>query len=831
MNVLTAISDFIFESNSAELIGWTILHSLWQVTLLAALFYIARWIVANRQQASPVSTYWLGCLTLVLMAAAPVATFIQIEPSAVVVQLEPRDREALAGKLVNGTSESRFLLLPNKQSAESSQDQEQRRAITTIVTTEELNKTSDSTTLGTTARLSLPYLTACWFFGALLFSIRPVFGLCQVQILKTSACPKLSDHVRKVAKSAVERTGLKQTVEFATSRMIEIPTVVGVWKPIVLFPVSVLTQLTPEQLETIIIHELAHVQRHDYVANLFQTVIETMLFFHPCVWWVSMIVRAEREKCCDDVAVELGDVKAYAVALFAIEKARHVPVPALGANGSDLVARIRRLVMRSVDRRELRQQQPWQATFLTLLLLTVLVVVVQRPALVTAANALQADATKIDNPTQIRNDFAKTKLGKVLDNEMEKLKQVGFSGSILVAHRGQIILAKSEGFLDVKRSGKVKPNTLYEIASFSKSFTSTAAMILTEQGKLKLDASIADYLPSVPDNCKGITVRHLMQHVSGMPRDNYGETDQDLKVAVKTMLAGGPKTEPGKVHAYWNQGYILLSEIVAKASGKPFKETVKELIFDPCDMKGTCFTGDDAPRGFEVSTGTGRLGPPRTCLEHPYGKFELVYQGTGGIVSNVHDIWKFHIGLNGNKLLSEDSKEAMFDTRGITGDYALGWRVAESTSGTVKQSHGGSVRGFNCFFVRFPESDSCIVVLCNNNTIPGQMISNVIESIVFPPNLPAALAADDAKKYEGEYKDARGRIMNVELMDGQLHYSIIWSQNAPVSRGLILQNEKDEVILYQPGDQDVVEVQLSDDMSKVESISLPSLELKFIRAK
>ena len=73
MNALTAISDFIFESDAAELVGWTILHSLWQVTLLAALFSISRWILANRKQASPVSVFWLGCLTLVLMAATPVA--------------------------------------------------------------------------------------------------------------------------------------------------------------------------------------------------------------------------------------------------------------------------------------------------------------------------------------------------------------------------------------------------------------------------------------------------------------------------------------------------------------------------------------------------------------------------------------------------------------------------------------------------------------------------------------------------------------------------------------------------------------------------------------
>ncbi len=173
-----------------------------------------------------------------------------IEPTAVALELELGDREALASNMVNGTSESMFLLLPNKQGTDSTQGEEQQRAITAYVTTEELYKNADSTTLGAATRRSLPYLTLCWFFGALLFSIRPVFGLCQVQVLKASACSTLSDPIRKVANIAVERTGLKRTVEFATSEKIEIPTVIGAWKPIVLFPISALSQLTPEQLET-----------------------------------------------------------------------------------------------------------------------------------------------------------------------------------------------------------------------------------------------------------------------------------------------------------------------------------------------------------------------------------------------------------------------------------------------------------------------------------------------------------------------------------------------------------------------------------------------------
>jgi CubicO group peptidase (beta-lactamase class C family)/Zn-dependent protease with chaperone function len=836
---MNIFNEFVFDSDTSQVIGWTLLHSIWQITILAILFAVVRWFLVSEKRTTAAKVYWLGCATLFLMMAAPMLTFISLEPTAVVVDLEQDSRAALANAMVIGTSESKFLLLPNSAAPSSSSNTSQTHR--EFVTADQLHSESAALSFWEIAsRRMLPFLTLGWFVGVIGFSIRPILGLCRVQILKASACSKLSEPIRNVAERAIKRTGLKQTIEFATSKKIEIPTVIGVWKPIVLFPLSALTQLTPQQLETILIHELAHVRRHDYLMNLFQTVIESLLFFHPGVWWVSMIVRAERENCCDDVAVELGNVKEYASALLVLENARPIPAPALGANGGNLVSRVRRLVKpalvkTSIEQRQLRQHAPWQASIFAVLMLTTLIAIGQRPALVAAAVFSQEQQSAVENPAKIRKDFAKTKLGKVLDSEMKKLKQVGFSGSVLVAHKGKIILAKSEGYEDQRTRVPTKPHTLFELASFSKSFTSTAAMILAQQQKLNLDASIADYLPSVPNNCQKITVRHLMQHTSGIPSDNYGKTDQDLATAVKTMLTGGPQTEPGKKHLYWNQGYILLSEIVAKAAGKPFPDAVKELILDPCDMTGTCFTGDKAPDGFRVSIGTGQMGPPRTCLEHPYGKLELIYQGTGGMVSNVFDIWKFHTALNSDKLLNENSRQQLFDAAGFTAGYALGWRIGEAPNGDPKHSHGGSVRGFNCFFARFPKSDSCIVVLSNNDASPTKTVSNVIESILFPAAMPGEIAADSAKIFVGEYMDAKQRWMTVEWMGNQLHYAIFWggknNPSAPVSRGLILQNDDGDFVMYQPGDSDVVEVEMSNDRTKVKSINLTELELKFERTK
>ena len=443
----------------------------------------------------------------------------------------------------------------------------------------------------------------------------------------------------------------------------------------------------------------------------------------------------------------------------------------------------------------------------------------------------KAEQNGVNPAGGIKEDFSKSTLGKLLNDEMTKLKQVGFSGVVLVAHKGEVILAKSEGLVAPGSTKRLKPNALFELASLSKPITSTAAMILAQQEKLKLDASIAEYLPAVPENCKVITVRHLMQHQSGIPGDSYGQTNADLATAVRTMLSRGPQRKPGTKHEYWNQGYILLSEIVAKAAGKPFMQVCRELVFEPCGMTGTCFTGDKAPRGFVVSTGTGQLGRPRTCLEHPYGKIELVYQGAGGVVSNVHDLLKFHKALNGNKLLSEKSKAELFAPAGDS-KYALGWRVERTSTGEMKQSHGGLVRGFNCVFARYPKSDSCIVVLSNNDAAPSRTVTGVIERILFPAMVSEALKAELAKKCVGEYKDAKGRVLEIAQTALHTTYAIYWTPgnpNGPVSRGYLLQKKSGEIVMHQPGETSKVELGFNADKSKVLSITEPALELKFER--
>ena len=174
-----------------------------------------------------------------------------------------------------------------------------------------------------------------------------------VQRLKSHRTTAVSARWQHTAQTLARQLHIRRPVRLLESASVAVPTVIGWLRPVVLMPASALAGLSPEQLQAILAHELAHIRRHDYLVNLLQTLVETLLFYHPAVWWLSRRIRAEREHCCDDLAVSLcGDPYTYARALADLEGLRAPSVPlALAATGGSLLGRVRRLVIGAVARR------------------------------------------------------------------------------------------------------------------------------------------------------------------------------------------------------------------------------------------------------------------------------------------------------------------------------------------------------------------------------------------------------------------------------------------------------------------------------------------------
>ena len=195
----------------------------------------------------------------------------------------------------------------------------------------------------------------CWAVGVLCMALRFALQCYGAHRLKTTAVFEADSSWHRAFHSLKEELGISHNVRLLRSGLAQVPMVVGWFSPIVLVPASAFTGLSPDQLRSLIAHELAHIRRHDHLLNAAQAVVEIVLFFHPVVWWISKQVRLEREYCCDDSSVRLtGDPRLLAEALATMETLRtHQPMThtVLAANGGPLMQRIARILGARLDGR------------------------------------------------------------------------------------------------------------------------------------------------------------------------------------------------------------------------------------------------------------------------------------------------------------------------------------------------------------------------------------------------------------------------------------------------------------------------------------------------
>jgi TonB family protein len=294
-------------------LGWTLLHFCWQGAAVALVLWCVLGLLGGR---SSQARYGAACLALGLMVALPAATFAHIASA------EYRARTAMLG---SGVVLDASLVL--QVGADEPAPPWPVR-------------------IGMALDRSLPWVLLAWFAGVIVFAGRMNFGLLVARRLKTAGTEAPPPALVQLFEDLRTRLGVDRAVELLHSAQVQVPTVIGWLRPVVLLPVSCLTGLSPEQIEAVLCHELAHVRRHDYLVSVIQSVIETILFYHPAVWWVSRQVRRERECCCDELAVAVGgDVLAYARALSFLEESRaSFPEFVLGANGGVLKMRIKRIL-------------------------------------------------------------------------------------------------------------------------------------------------------------------------------------------------------------------------------------------------------------------------------------------------------------------------------------------------------------------------------------------------------------------------------------------------------------------------------------------------------
>ena len=397
---MTVLED-ILSQEIIQKLGWTLLHFIWQA---AAVAFILTILLRLLRKSTANLRYIIACLALLMIVLLPVIT-IRLVPVSVIrstaFQAVNTGRMPVPPSAVE-MSEPETIVIEKPAQSEivtpAPSIPFKQRAIETL-------------------EPALPYIVSGWLIGVFALSIWHLGGWAQLQRLKRRMVKQVDNTLRSKLKVLAQRLRVKQTVQLMESALVQIPTVVGWLRPVILLPASALTGLSSEQLEAILAHELAHIRRHDYLVNILQTVVDILGFYHPAVWWVSHKIRAERENCCDDLAVSIsGDRVCYAGALTSMEEIRSQRDLAVAATGGNLSRRICRLV--SKDSTE-KTRFSWIPAVTVILL--ILALVIPTTLALTTHNRIE--------------DPAKSLLDKMLEHR-SKVKNVQFVAEYDIWHAG-----------------------------------------------------------------------------------------------------------------------------------------------------------------------------------------------------------------------------------------------------------------------------------------------------------------------------------------------------------------------------------------------------------
>ena len=350
-----------------------------------------------------------------------------------------------------------------------------------------------------------------------------------------------------------------------------------------------------------------------------------------------------------------------------------------------------------------------------------------------------------------------------------------FNGSALVAENGKVTYKGAFGMADMEWGIPNAPDTKFRLGSITKQFTAMLMLQLVEQGKIKLDGKVSDYLPEYrKDIGEKVTVHHLLTHTSGIPSytgqpgffENVSRNPYKVDDFVKKYASGDLEFEPGSKYSYNNSGYFLLGAIIEKVTGKSYEQALKDNILDPAGMKNTGYDhhGMILPKraaGYN-KTANGYENAPYLDMSIPYA--------AGSMYSTVEDLYLWDQALYTDKLLSAQSKELMY--KPFLEDYAYGWVVSNASFKLNDQPvqiirHGGGINGFSTIITRFPKEKNLIVLLDNTGQSMGRL-SETITKILYdqpyePPKMSIVALLETTIKEKGieagiaQYRDLKAK--------------------------------------------------------------------------
>jgi uncharacterized protein (TIGR03067 family) len=352
---MNQVFETILNHPVMESLGWVLLHFLWQGAAVAVVLFLVLTVLRG---VSANARYLISCFALLMTATLPAITWTLLpEPLTRLNKETLKPVELASVDLPNwraGDAETAGVI-PESSGIQTPHNYDVMLAPPAVSSMADppQNAANILEQLKHWLRPWIPFLTCAWLAGVLILSTRLLLTWLQVQRLQQRGVQSPRPEHLALLQRLASRLKISRTVRLLESIVVEVPTVIGWLKPVILLPVASVNSLTVPQLEAILAHELAHIRRADYAVNLVQSLIETLLFYHPAVWWMSARIRQEREHCCDDLATSIsGDAASYVAALVRMEELRCEPRSvAVAARGGDLLTRAKRLLVPSAPDR------------------------------------------------------------------------------------------------------------------------------------------------------------------------------------------------------------------------------------------------------------------------------------------------------------------------------------------------------------------------------------------------------------------------------------------------------------------------------------------------
>jgi CubicO group peptidase (beta-lactamase class C family) len=321
-----------------------------------------------------------------------------------------------------------------------------------------------------------------------------------------------------------------------------------------------------------------------------------------------------------------------------------------------------------------------------------------------------------------------------LRRAFDSAQSAGFSGVMMYAEKGKPILYTATGYRHFETKDKLRKTDVFELASVSKQFTAMIIMMLQEKGKLQYDDSVSNFL-QIP--YKGITIRNLLTHTSGLPdyqeiMDAYWDKNKvagnpDI-LEYLNRYAPKPHFSPGEKYEYSNTGYVLLASIAEKASGQDFIELCRQWIFKPLKMKDTDIRTLEAKAKMKhfvaghLKDSIGQYVNANKFHASDYTVWLGNRKGPGRVSSRTADLLKWDQALYTEKLVSKATIEQAFKPMklidGKVSDYGFGWMLSTNTAGGLVVLHTGDNPGYKTIIIRDLENRKTLIIL-NNNAHPA----------------------------------------------------------------------------------------------------------------